>query len=177
MSAGEGRRQSLYVMKSEAGHCKIGISHNPKKRLASIQTNSAYRIQLVAVIPSERPCHDEILAHRLLEDRRAAGEWFNVSEAEAVHAIAQAQTMPFTKKPPPAQCYKEAERTIMQASELRDIRRKNRWTQEELARMIGMRRETVSVMEAGKAPIELRTELAVRYLDLIGGEPRRKEPR
>lgn len=59
----------------------------------------------------------------------------------------------------------------MQGSELRTIRQKNRWTQAQLAKMIDMRRETVSLMEQDKAPIELRTELSVRYLDLIGAEP------
>lgn len=54
----------------------------------------------------------------------------------------------------------------MQGSELKDIRKALGLNQAEFADEIGLRRETISLMENGKEPIERRTELAARYLAL-----------
>uniref|UniRef100_UPI0035CB0BC6 helix-turn-helix transcriptional regulator n=1 Tax=uncultured Sphingomonas sp. TaxID=158754 RepID=UPI0035CB0BC6 len=56
----------------------------------------------------------------------------------------------------------------MQASELRELRRRMGLTQEQLAQEIGMSRKTINAMELGKSVIERRTELAVRYLEHLG---------
>ena len=52
----------------------------------------------------------------------------------------------------------------MQPNELREIRREAGMSQAELAEAIGMSRVTIGLMERGEAPIEKRTELAVRYV-------------
>lgn len=51
----------------------------------------------------------------------------------------------------------------MQGEELKALRKAAGMSQSELADAIGMARETIGVMERGQSPIELRTELAVRY--------------
>lgn len=50
----------------------------------------------------------------------------------------------------------------MQPEELRALRDAADMSQGALAAAIGMARQTIAAMEAGTAPIELRTELAVR---------------
>ncbi|OJU22718.1 MAG: hypothetical protein BGN95_03890 [Sphingomonas sp. 66-10] len=52
----------------------------------------------------------------------------------------------------------------MQGNDLRALRKSAKLTQGALADAIGMSRKTVNEMELDKAPIEKRTELAVRYV-------------
>lgn len=63
----------------------------------------------------------------------------------------------------------------MRGSDLRAMRRDAGMTQAELADAIGMTRETVGLMERDQAPIEKRTELAVRYVVHVAAKPTRKE--
>jgi len=52
----------------------------------------------------------------------------------------------------------------MQGDELKALRKAAGLTGAALAEAIGMSRKSIVEMEGGKAPIELRTELAVRYV-------------
>lgn len=54
----------------------------------------------------------------------------------------------------------------MHADELKAIRKAAGLSQAALGEAIGMARETVGAMERGTAPIETRTELAVRYVTM-----------
>jgi len=59
----------------------------------------------------------------------------------------------------------------MQPEGLKALRMQAGLSQAELAELIGMSRVTVGLMERGEAPIEKRTELAVRYVvEVIFGE-------
>lgn len=51
----------------------------------------------------------------------------------------------------------------MQPDELKALRKSIGWTQDQMAEAIGMSRVAIGLMERGNAPIEKRTELAVRY--------------
>jgi len=83
--------KSLYVMKSEIGLVKLGIAQDPEKRKRSIQNASGMRL----VLSHQTGPHDEArcietVAHKLLGEKRRAGEWFDVSEDQAISAIRQA---------------------------------------------------------------------------------------
>ncbi|MGK6324646.1 helix-turn-helix transcriptional regulator [Sphingomonas sp. DT-51] len=52
----------------------------------------------------------------------------------------------------------------LQPEELKTLRKAAGLTQDQLAAAIGMSRVSIGLMERGQAPIERRTELAVRYL-------------
>ena len=52
----------------------------------------------------------------------------------------------------------------MQPEELKAMRVEAGMSQAELGAAIGMSRVTIGLMERGEAPIEKRTELAVRYV-------------
>ena len=54
----------------------------------------------------------------------------------------------------------------MHADELKAMRKAAGLSQAELGEAIGMARETIGAMERGTAPIEKRTELAVRYVTM-----------
>lgn len=55
---------------------------------------------------------------------------------------------------------------MMQADELKALRKAAGLSQADLGEAIGMARETIGAMERGAAPIEKRTELAVRYVTM-----------
>ncbi len=57
----------------------------------------------------------------------------------------------------------------MQGEEMRAIRKALGWTLEAMADALGMSETYVGQMERGQKPIEKRTALAVRYLEMTGG--------
>lgn len=57
----------------------------------------------------------------------------------------------------------------MQPDELKALRKQMDMTQQDMADAIGMSRKAIVEMEAGKAPIEKRTELALRYVAYAAG--------
>lgn len=56
----------------------------------------------------------------------------------------------------------------MQGDELRAIRKGLGWTLAQMAQQLGMSETYVGQMERGQKAIERRTELAARYLELMG---------
>jgi len=52
----------------------------------------------------------------------------------------------------------------MQPDEMKALRKSVGWTQQMLADAIRMSRKQIVEMEGGNAPIEKRTELAIRYV-------------
>ncbi len=58
----------------------------------------------------------------------------------------------------------------MQGSEMKDARRVLGLTQDKFAEALGMSRKAINQMEVGKASIDLRTDLATRYLLTVAGK-------
>lgn len=54
----------------------------------------------------------------------------------------------------------------MQADEMKQIRKALGLTQQQLADQLGLSRVIIGLMEREQAPIERRTELSMRYLEL-----------
>lgn len=78
----------VYVMRSASGPIKIGRSAIPHERLKTIQSSNAAAIELCHISEERADAASiENVAHRLLETKRLAGEWFDVSVYEAVAAI------------------------------------------------------------------------------------------
>lgn len=81
----------VYVMATIDGGvpvapCKIGVSHNPNVRLASVQTGSHKRLEVISAVPMptreladalEKGLHDHFGGYRM------SGEWFDVSPIDA----------------------------------------------------------------------------------------------
>ena len=77
----------VYLISAGPRMHKIGISENPKKRLASLQTGHYRKLRIARMIEADDAEKIEAYAHCLLRDRRATGEWFLVTEAEAAWAV------------------------------------------------------------------------------------------
>lgn len=80
----------LYVIKSESGPVKIGITADVEHRLSNLQTGSyalltiAHKIKLRAQSDAQ---YVERLAHASLKNFRISGEWFSCSAEDAVEAV------------------------------------------------------------------------------------------
>lgn len=82
----------VYVIGAESGPRKIGMSADPSRRAALLQTGSPYPLAVLHAVRHERAAAVEAYAHRLLRQHSTAGEWFDVTTDAAVDAITRAIT-------------------------------------------------------------------------------------
>lgn len=71
----------LYAIGNPNGPVKIGISDNPRGRLAQFQTSCPFPITLLHAEPCESrdiAYADERFLHRHLKENHLYGEWFDV---------------------------------------------------------------------------------------------------
>jgi hypothetical protein len=67
--------------------CKIGVTHNVPKRLATLQAFHWEELKLFHCRLLHHPYNAEAAIHRMLQDKRLRGEWFDVKIEEAIEAI------------------------------------------------------------------------------------------
>jgi hypothetical protein len=83
----------VYVISDGNGKCKVGKANSVMKRLKQLQTGNPNQLFVVAVLECES-CFDaesaERSAHKILEQNRVSGEWFEVSERHAENALYEA---------------------------------------------------------------------------------------
>lgn len=78
----------VYVITSDTGMSKIGITTNPAARLATLQTGSPDRLRMAFTAPAYGKSYAiEQAAHSILAAHRASGEWFAVSPDLAIAAL------------------------------------------------------------------------------------------
>lgn len=85
------RDTSIYIIQERDGAAlKIGIAHDPRKRLGSIQTGNARPlfIALEKRLGGKGYARKvEYMAHTLLAANRFTGEWFGVSLPVAIQTV------------------------------------------------------------------------------------------
>jgi len=87
-AANDPNESFLYVIKSDSGLCKIGISANPNARLAQLRSASAVPLEFAWIgAPKDNTVAIEREAHSMLDKYRRGGEWFAISPDAAVGAI------------------------------------------------------------------------------------------
>lgn len=76
----------VYVIRDGAGRCKIGISTNVEKRLISLKTSNAEELVISAsfAVKSKNMRAIERAAHQHFREMRIRGEWFAVTDNEAI---------------------------------------------------------------------------------------------
>ena len=79
----------VYVIGPTSGLQKIGLATDPQARLAALKTASPFPLALHAAVavPFGEAHAVEARAHTALASSRGAGEWFNVTPAEAIAAV------------------------------------------------------------------------------------------
>ena len=72
------KRQYLYLMRSEIGLFKIGISTNPRARLSSLISSSGLDVELLAFYKTNEDAKEvEKKLHKLFKKYHVRGEWFD----------------------------------------------------------------------------------------------------
>jgi hypothetical protein len=84
------KRQAVYIIATDRGVVKVGISDNPPLRLAQLQTGAPFPLRLAYAAVHSDASRIEAMVHRHLRDRHAYGEWYSVTEAQARDAILRA---------------------------------------------------------------------------------------
>jgi len=64
----------VYVIQAASGLVKIGVSHDPERRLSTLQTGHPDELRLLGFVSGGRPLEAHL--HRMLKAHRVRGEWF-----------------------------------------------------------------------------------------------------
>lgn len=81
----------LYVIQGAPGLIKIGVTKDPRGRMASLQTASPFPLSFAAIAATPGSGFDiEERAHGMLSNRRVLGEWFRASPLTGINALTQA---------------------------------------------------------------------------------------
>ncbi len=82
----------LYVIGPAAGPFKVGIAHDPQRRLTTLQAGSPARLLLHLALPAPRPvaAAAERVAHQALATQRLHGEWFSATLVSVKGVVADA---------------------------------------------------------------------------------------
>jgi hypothetical protein len=90
----------VYVIACE-GRVKIGRSANPEMRRRGLQSSTPALLTLVHVTDErDDSSYVETTAHHLLAAKRLAGEWFDVTQEEAIAAVREAMALIDAPKKP-----------------------------------------------------------------------------
>lgn len=86
----KGLPRKVYLIRCERTEAtKIGISVNPARRVAQLQTGTSSRLTLLFEFHSRFPSLVEGALHRLFADRRVSGEWYDVKPSETDWVVKQ----------------------------------------------------------------------------------------
>lgn len=68
----------VYLLYSESGLYKIGISNDVEKRMNTLRTGSGYQLTCLAYYKTkDKPATVERALHKLFDEFRVLGEWFD----------------------------------------------------------------------------------------------------
>ena len=76
------QQKQIYLAQAEDGLCKIGVSSAAKSRIQSLNRNRADDVCLLHEFPADEPMDAERKLHRRYRNKRAWGEWFQLTQAE-----------------------------------------------------------------------------------------------
>lgn len=87
-------RTFVYLLQDEQAATKIGISGDPRKRIASLQTGHPEPLRLVKAIRCRTAAHARAVERDLhihFERQRMNGEWFDLSDRQVRRAVTLAR--------------------------------------------------------------------------------------
>jgi len=187
-SHGQQGQAFVYVIGSEDGPQKIGMSANPASRLRGLQTSSPHRLKLLAAVdvPATDAVAVERHAHAALSLHHLLGEWFRVTpdqavtavqEAAAAVALEQAKRAAAAKRQGeqqflfPADLTRSEPLTVQQLapSQCRMARAALGWTTRDLAERAQVGVMTISRLEAGTGDTYPATRAAIARALEAGG--------
>lgn len=72
-------KKKVYLIRTDNGRYKIGISKDPNKRILELQTGNSDELVLIDTYESENASKIETTLHNRFFHRRKHGEWFEMS--------------------------------------------------------------------------------------------------
>jgi DNA-binding XRE family transcriptional regulator len=160
----------VYVIKSDAGPIKIGISSNPENRLKSLQGSSPYTLTIYFVKAVNGGVAESIerQAHDSLAKNRLRGEWFNVAADDAVYVVNMAINNPVHET---CTIGSHEESPYAIASQIKAARILLEWEQLDLAKKSGLSITTITSIESKKrCPSHNTRKLIIDAIDKAGVE-------
>ena len=159
---------AVYVIAAEGGPVKVGIAGNPRRRLSTLRTASAVRLDLMfSAEASDSARLVERRAHDIMAADRKAGEWFEVASEQAIAALKQAAAEIGCELAPlsgpedtsgsstPALLSLVESRTA--AAQCRAARALLKWSQSDLSHAAKIGRPTLAEFEAERRTLYRRT--------------------
>jgi Meiotically up-regulated gene 113 len=78
----------VYVISGDHGRQKIGVTHDPRRRISELQTGSPFPLRFAFVGQTDGFGYDiEGEVHFTLHQHRQSGEWFTVPPEVAIAAV------------------------------------------------------------------------------------------
>lgn len=74
------KKRYVYLVKSENGLYKIGVSNNVERRIKQLQTGSPDKIIMIDKFLSDYPFKVESTLHRINNIDNISGEWYSLDE-------------------------------------------------------------------------------------------------
>jgi hypothetical protein len=75
----------LYLIREQHGLYKVGIAHNVRVRLSTLQSATPYELTVCATVEVKRGLQAEAFVHSLLEPYHVKGEWFKLPSEQTFH--------------------------------------------------------------------------------------------
>ncbi|MBT8239654.1 MAG: GIY-YIG nuclease family protein [Acidimicrobiia bacterium] len=94
LPAWSGDRTFVYLLQDGQAATKIGISGNPRERIASLETGHPEPLRLVKAIRFRNAAHARAVERDLhihFERKRMNGEWFDLSDRQVRRAVTLAR--------------------------------------------------------------------------------------
>lgn len=85
--------KSVYLLQSESGLYKIGVSTHPARRLKQLQTGNGEKITLLYSFECEIPFLLETSLKNRFMLHRVSGEWFNLPLEDEINFISICQKL------------------------------------------------------------------------------------
>jgi len=163
----------IYVISSEMGPVKIGLSSDVQNGLKILQTGFPYKLSIYfhERIMRSSAGFVEKKAHATLAKKRLQGEWFDATVDNAISAVRDAigafgyiATKANTQKEKA-----EKEKLVNEGRRIKAARMILEWNCADLAREAGVGAPTIWVIENGKRQVSKMTMLSVRKALEDGG--------
>jgi predicted GIY-YIG superfamily endonuclease len=167
---------AVYVIAATEGHIKVGVSTDPRKRMASLQCGWPTKLQLAHVenVEGLKATAVERAAHALLHEVHSHGEWFTTDVDRAVAAIRQAaQELRNQAANEPTQSSDDSPVNKINEKRLAAVRiiEEGEATTTEVARMVGTSHQLVSYWVKHLNVAQIRANyLASIWQETLAGE-------
>ena len=147
---------------------KIGVSQNPQKRLAGLQTSSPLPLRFVATVDAQNQrmaSKVERRLHGLFDSKRTQGEWFSLSSEDVLYVRAVFDTIRDARKHMrPQELLFELRELRGQLSEVRQALRCWDWLYNHLAES---RRVAPAVWPRGKSSVDKAAHIGEMFWSLL----------